>query len=150
MNSSFWAVVAGSMFGAAVAYALVDDAKTKALIERGRQFGLPLRLPQPGFAMQLPTSAEEFALLEEQLCACVASYARPSDGDPTLSDADYGAPPTQDELVGHMASCGANHLYPNFPWPPITGDHPSVAELWSDLRILARRALATGACTAPV
>ena len=145
-----WAVITGSIVGGAIAYTIVTDAKAQALLERGRQIGLPLRLPQPGFAMQLPMTREEFEVIEQQLCGCIPSFTRPADGDPTLAAPGSEAPPTLDELVDHMVSCTAHRLYPTFPWPPIAGDNPSVSVLWGDLRTLARHALANDRCTGPL
>ena len=148
MNSTWSAIAVGIAVAAAASYVIHEDERVRRAIEKARLAGVPLRLPQPGFDVQLPELAADFAMLDALVCGCAGSYAPPDDGTPTTGGATP-LQPTLDDLIDHMQICAATQLFPDFPWPPISGDHPSVEELWDDLRLLSRRALANDICSAP-
>jgi len=132
----WWAAAIGATVGGALSYAVISDAKASAALSKAVD---EVRLPEPSFAMQLPRSAAEFATLESLVCDCVRNY-KPTDGAQS-----------EEERTDALVRCTALRLYPNFPWPPMTGDHPSTSELWQTLAVLVRRQTATAACApAPV
>lgn len=90
-----------------------------------------LRLPDPSFAMEVPYTDDQFAILDELICECGAPIVASASPDATL-----------DEVGSAIQACVANELYPQFPWPPIPGDHPSASQLYVELGVLARRAVA--------
>lgn len=143
-SSTIWAIVGGVAVGGLIAYELIMDERVEAFLEEWRKKGVPLRVPEPGFDMQLPRGAADFELIESDLCNCLDSYVAPTDGEPTAVARPIA--PSDDELVAYMQLCVAQRFFPEFPWPPVPGDHPSVGELWSDLRTLARRTVATQSC----
>lgn len=123
-SNSHWAVIGGLAVGGIVSVALVQNERLNAVLRTM----LPTRIPMPDFAMTLPTKADEFQRLDTLACECLAQSSAATD------------------LVQAATACMAAKLYPNFPWPHMTGDHPSVSELWQDLRIIVLRQLALGAC----
>lgn len=92
-----------------------------------------LRLPQPSMRMVIAEDLGEFETLDEVLCEV---------GAPIIESAPPGS--TIDDAIGKIRLAIATELYPNFPWPPISGDHPTVGQLWTELGFLARRAVVTG------
>lgn len=143
----WWAVGIGAVVGTALGAVVMSDARASAAIGKIVQ---EARLPEPSFAMQLPRTAAEFSTLEALVCDCMRT-ARPVDpGAPTTSTTGIGAQ-SEDERTDMLVRCVAARLYPGFPWPPMTGDHPSATELWDTLAVIVRRQYATAACTgAPV
>ena len=110
----------------------------KAAEEAGRTAGL--RLPDPSFAVEVAYSQEQFAVLDELVCEC---------GAPVVQAATEST--TVDEVVQTIQDCMAEQLYPDFPWPPIAGDHPTVSQLYGELGLTARRAVIDGEiCPVPI
>lgn len=91
-----------------------------------------IRLPRPSYAVELPYSEEQFAILDELVCECA---------DPLVRNVDETT--TVDELTEAVKDCMATELYPDFDWPPVSGDHPTVSQLYAELGVLARKALMT-------
>lgn len=130
------AVVVGGVVGYAIAQ--TRTAK-KAIDDAGKATGgLGIRLPDPSYAMLVPESDEEFATLDDLICEC---------GGPIVAGADPES--FVDDIVGEIRDCVAERLYPDFPWPPMSGDHPTAAKLYGELEVLARRALATATICPP-
>jgi len=124
ISSNQWAAIIGVTVGAVAAVAIAQNNQlNQALVK----YASNLRLPDPGFAMALPLSRVEFERLDALACQCLAQQT--------------GAPD-----VDTAAACMGRILYPMFEWPPTTGDHPSVPELWQDLRLTILRQLAFGNC----
>ena len=92
-----------------------------------------VRMPQPSMKMMLAETPEEFDTLDEIICEL---------GAPLVNDAPPGT--TADEVIEDLRNGMARELYPDFPWPPMAGDHPSVGQLWTELGVLSRRAVVTG------
>lgn len=138
------ALLGGTALGGLIAYELLMDESVEAFLESWRKKGVPLRVPEPGFDMQLARVAADFEFIDDELCACLDGYPMTTDGEPTSVARPVA--PSDDELVEYMQLCVAQRLFPDFPWPPVPGDHPSVGELWSDLRTLARRSVALRSC----
>lgn len=99
-----------------------------------------IRLPDPSFAMELPYTEEQFNVLDDLVCEC---------GAPVVSAA--GPEATIDAITTQIQECMAAKLYPDFSWPPISGDHPTAAQLYTELGVVARRALASAEiCPRPI
>lgn len=125
------AVAAGAGAGAFASYMLARDETIGEPIVIADD--IQIRLPQPSMKMVLPEQLEEFDLLDELVCEI---------GEPLISDAAPGT--TADEVVRELQKRIALELYPEFPWPPMSGDNPTVEQLWNELGFLARRAVVTG------
>lgn len=91
-----------------------------------------IRLPEPSYAVEVASTEEQLGILEDLVCEC---------GKPIVQGASPQA--TIDEIAVQIQACIAAQLYPDFAWPPITGDHPSVSQLWNEIGYVARRALIT-------
>ncbi|MCH9637719.1 MAG: hypothetical protein K0U16_07230 [Gammaproteobacteria bacterium] len=91
-----------------------------------------IRFPQPSFAVEVAYDPEQFQILDELVCECAAPIVEQAAPNDTL-----------DDVVPKIQECMAKELYPDFPWPPVPGDHPTVSMLWSELALLARRAIVT-------
>lgn len=143
--SAWTAVATGVVVGGAIGWLIVQDARATEAVHK---FVAETRLPEPSFAMKLPRTAAEFATLDSLVCECLATYAPKDTGQPTAQPSDAGAV-SEDERVEAVVDCVARRLYPQFPWPPMVGDHPSTAELWATLETLTHRALATASCGVP-
>jgi hypothetical protein len=139
VKSLGWAAAAGAAIGGVVGYLVIRDAAAQDAIANiaGR-----IRLPRPGFAMQLPRTADEFTTLESLVCECRDTQIFDS-GEPPEAHVSAGAT-SDDERATAITDCAARRLYPHFPWPPIPGDHPSASELYETLSVLAHRSLAMG------
>lgn len=98
------------------------------------------RLPDPSFAVELAETPEQFALLDELVCECGAPILQAATPETTIGEA-----------MDAIQACMAKQLYPTFQWPPVSGDHSSVHQLWSDLGLIARRAVVESEiCPVPV
>lgn len=126
-----FAGLAGAGVGALGAYLLGRDEKITDPIVIDDD--IQVRLPQPSTKMMLAEDLDEFALLDELVCEI---------GEPLVYDAPPGT--TADEVVRELQKRIALELYPDFPWPPMSGDNPTVEQLWHELGFLARRAVVTG------
>lgn len=122
---------AGAGAGALGAYMLAREEKVTAPIVIADD--IQIRLPQPSMKMVIPEHLEEFNLLDELVCEIA---------EPLISDAPPGT--TADEVVRELQKRLALELYPEFPWPPMSGDNPTVEQLWHELGFLSRRAVVTG------
>lgn len=127
---AIWAVAAGTVVGGALGYAIVRDARAHEALSKAVE---NVRLPEPDFAMQVPTTAQEFETLQGLVCTCMREHP-PQEGRPL------------DEIADEMTLCVARRLYRSFAWPPVTGDHPTVSELWGTIGVMTRRSLALGDC----
>lgn len=140
----WWAIGIGAAVGLTASLAILQDARASAALRKTVD---EARLPEPSFAMQLPRSAAEFATLDAVICECVSGLNLTDTGQPSGQPSGPGAVSEQ-ELHDAIVLCAAKKLYPTFPWPPMTGDNPSTAELWSSLSVLAYRAMAMSLCAA--
>lgn len=111
------------MTGALIGYAYSESKTAMRALSRGRKAikEAGVRLPKPDFAMELPTTIEHFGMLDETICSCAESVQQ---DQPELELNDF---------VQAVRDCVAQLIYPDFPWPPIPGDHPSVSHLWTIL-----------------
>jgi hypothetical protein len=127
-------IAAAAAAGFAGGYYFATSRAGKKAIDVGDEVitNAGLRLPQPDYAMMVPETADEFATLDDLVCQC---------GAPIVARAHTEDSP---ELVAdEIRDCVANMLYPDFPWPPMAGDHPTSEQLYTELGLIARRALAT-------
>lgn len=123
-------ITGGVVVGGAVGYLIATSRFGKQamkVIEEG-----DVRLPVPSYAVEVPYSEEQFAILDELVCEC---------GEPLVRDVDDST--TVDELTESLRECIATELYPDFDWPPVSGDHPTVSQLYAELGLVARKALIT-------
>jgi hypothetical protein len=104
----------------------------KAIKEAG------IRPPRPDFAMHLPNTPEDFDTLDEVVCMCALQINAERPG---LSDQDFTA------YIFAVRDCVAAALYPDFEWPPMAGDHPTVEKLWTVLTYeVSRSAIEDSLC----
>jgi hypothetical protein len=94
---------------------------------------IQIRLPQPSLKMVIPETLEEFKLIDEIVC---------EKAEPLVTHAPPGT--TAHEVIEDLHKQIALELYPDFPWPPMSGDHPTISQLWTELGYVARRAIVTG------
>lgn len=123
MASPIGGIVLGIMTGALIGYAYSESKTAMRAVSRGRKAikEAGVRLPKPDFAMQLPLTVEHFGTLDETICGC-AEFIQQNQPGLELND-----------FVEAVRDCVAKAIYPDFPWPPIPGDHPSVSYLWTIL-----------------
>ena len=132
-------IMGGVTLGGGVGYLVATTRAGRKVIERISE-DPSIRLPDPSYAVEVAADENQFAILEDLVCEC---------GAPIIQAADEAA--TIEELTTKIQSCMAAQLYPDFPWPPIPGDHPSAAQLYAELGFLARRALiTTEICPPPI
>lgn len=129
-------IVAGVVVGGAAGYAIARSRLGKKAIDTVDQTGL--RLPDPSFAMELPVSEDQFALLDELVCEC---------GEPVIAKATDQT--ELDVVVSEITDCVMHELYPQFPWPTVPGDHPTVGQLQTEVGVLARRAVVSAEICPP-
>lgn len=97
-----------------------------------------LRVPRPDFAVHLPNTPEDFDTLDEVVCMCAVQVKQEQPG---LEDQDYTA------FIFAIRDCVASALYPDFEWPPMSGDHPTVEKLWTVLTYeVSRSAIEDSLC----
>ncbi len=133
-------VLVGAGAGAAAGYYIATTRAGRQAIAAAEEAIEGARLPDPSFAMDLPYTEAQFKLLDDLVCEC---------GDPIIEASSPNI--TIDDLSQQIQDCMALELYPDFPWPPMAGDHPSVTQLYAELGVIARRALATGKiCPSPL
>lgn len=125
-----WPVGVGVVVGSVVGFTLLQDARAQAALTAAAE---GVRLPEPGFAMQVPTTAQEFEILQAIVCECMQDKP-PQEGRPI------------DDIADELTLCAAKRLYRNFPWPPVPGDHPTTATLWGTIDVMVRRSLALADC----
>lgn len=115
-------VIVGAVLGILAGYAYsqsqVVQAKTKKAKKKIKEATEDFRLPRPDFKVHLPNSAEDYDILDEVICECAAQLQ--SEGQ-DLSD----------EFMTSVRNCVLAELYPDFEWPPVSGDHPTVQQLWT-------------------
>jgi len=119
---------AGVVIGGAVGYLVAGSRigrKAFAAIDKEGY-----RLPDPSYAVEMPYSEEQFEVLDELVCECGAPLVKAASETTTI-----------DELTNEIRLCMARELYPDFDWPPVTGDHPTASQLFSELGFVARKAL---------
>ena len=135
-------LVGGVVVGGAAGYLIANTRHARRALKAAQDVlaDPSLRLPDPSFAVELAYSEEQFALLDDLVCEC---------GTPAVKSATEST--TVDEVVQQIQSCMAEQLYPSFTWPPISGDHPTVAQLYGELGLIARRAVIDGTiCPEPI
>jgi len=125
-------IVGGVAVGGMIAYLVVRSRYgQRAMIAAHEwQDTAGVRLPDPSYAVELPSTAEQFATLDELVCEC-GSLATPQT---VAADEEF--------VVTSVRDCVLAKLYPDFVWPPIPGDHPTVARLFAEVEVIARRAVA--------
>lgn len=115
-------------------------ATTKEAREAADELTKGWRLPEPNFRVHLPEIPDDFQRLDDEICDCAEPMLEeiPDDADFTV-------------VVDEIRLCVARRLHPDLEWPPVPGDHPSVAQLWSEIGFMVRRALVTDSiCDSPV
>ena len=90
------------------------------------------RLPDPNYRVHLAETPDDFQRIDDEICECAESVLSNA-----ADDADL------DVVVDELRLCVAHRLHPDFEWPPVAGDHPSVGQLWTELGVMARRAIIT-------
>jgi hypothetical protein len=127
-----WGLVAGVGAGlvviGTVGYLVGSSRLGKKALDVVDESGL--RIPDPSFAMELPENPEQFMTLDELVCECGAPIVKTASESTDLQT-----------VVDAISDCVVKKLYPQFPWPTVTGDHPSVAQLQTEVGVLARRAV---------
>lgn len=120
----------------AVGYALTtkaDKERALAKIRRAKQVVEQeietWRLPHPEHAVHLPSDPDEIADLEQLLAECAST-----------AQIDAG---TEDPgpAILLVRDCALEQLYPDFQWPTVTGDHPSVEKLVTIVEYEAAKAV---------
>lgn len=123
-------VLGGVAAGGAAGYYFWRSSAGQALIEEADEL-VPVRIPDPSFAMDLASMPEHFNLVDDHVCSCgipvMESFREGDDGE---------------EAVKKIQDCIVRKIYPDFPWPHMSGDHPSVAVFYSDIGFAVRQALA--------
>lgn len=129
-------VVIGALIGILAGYAY---SESKALQRQARRTQKAIgkatehfRLPKPGFRMHLPTTPEDYDIIDEKICECASQVAIEQPG---LEG--------EAQLVA-IRDCVVAQLYPDFEWPPVPGDHPSVEQLWTIISYEVGRSAAEG------
>jgi hypothetical protein len=90
------------------------------------------RLPRPDIMLVGPEDSDAFDDLDARVCEF--SFAVHSE-QPQLLDSDPEA------FVDAVAGRTLADLFPDFPWPAVSGDHPSAAEIQGLVRYEVRRSL---------
>lgn len=126
------ASVLGLVGGALVAFKVADKIAGET-VDDALDVVDNIRLPQPAMKMMLPETIEEFETINEVICEA---------GQAFIDDAPPGT--TADEVIAKIRDHVLREFYPQFPWPPISGDNPTVAQLWTEVGVLVRRAVVTG------
>jgi hypothetical protein len=115
-------------------------ATTKSARDAADKLTQGWRIPQPDFRVHVPEEPNDFQRLDDEICDCA---------EPILAevaeDADFSV------VIDEIRLCVARRLYPDLEWPPVPGDHPSVAQLWSEVGFMVRRAIITDmVCDSPI
>ncbi len=135
-------IVTGVAVGGAAGYVIANTRQARRALKAAEDVlsDPSIRLPDPSFAVELANSEEQFALLDELVCECGAPVVKRATASTTVP-----------EVVQKIQSCMAEQLYPDFTWPPISGDHPTVSQLYGELGLIARRAVIDGdICPVPI
>lgn len=142
VNPSTGAIVLGILGGILAGYVYSESRQLQRVAARGRKaIGKAtegVRLPMPDFAMKLPSSVEDFDLLDQVICDCANQIqaAQP--------DMEFNA------MIVAVRDCVAEAIYPDFPWPPIPGDHTTVSQFWTVLGYEVGRSAVEGSlCPVP-
>lgn len=120
--------------GGFLIWSLIDARSAGQAYRRGRKAiedTTGARLARPDMAVRGPTTPEDFEVLAEAMQnaieeICAESHTR---GMPILKA-------TSTEFADEVTRRTLASLYPEFPWPAITGDHASTLELQGLLRYL--------------
>lgn len=115
---------AGAAVGAALGIAYSDATRTKvkkagkkALKKAKESFH---RVPQPQTAVAIPNTLEDYAVLDELVCACA---------DDVRATLFGGGEPDLATWARETMLCVLNELEPDVVWPHVPGDHPSILAL---------------------
>lgn len=90
------------------------------------------RLPRPELVIMGPEDQDAFDALDEAMCAAALEVATEQ---PTLLDDDQAA------FVEATTQRTLTKLFPDYPWPATSGDHPSAAELQGLVKYEVRRSI---------
>lgn len=133
-------ILGGLAAGSALGYYIATTHRGRSAIKAVEDAVSGVRRPEPGYAMEIPETEEQFNLLDELVCECGAPVVDAAKDEDTVFS-----------VVSKIQSCMARELYPDFPWPPIPGDHPTVSQLYAELSVIARRSLAIAEiCPRPI
>lgn len=110
------------LLGAAAGYAYHESQTVRGAVSKGKKIvgkaTEGARLPRPDFRVHLPNSPDDYDTLDEVICECATTVKADE------PDIELGA------LMNAVRDCTLGVLYPDFQWPPIPGDHPTVEQLW--------------------
>jgi hypothetical protein len=120
--------------GGFLLWAVLDAKSAGQAYRKGRKViedTTGARLARPDMAVRGPVTEDEFAVLAEAMEVAILELCAESGkrGMPPLMATSTGF---ADEVTRRTLSA----LYPEFPWPAITGDHASTLELQGLLRYL--------------
>jgi hypothetical protein len=129
------AIATGLVGGGLLTWAVLRTRYAQKQLESAHHWAneSPMRLPDPSYAVELAGTAEQFAVLDDLVCEC---------GHIATAEA---VSRDEESVVADVRDCVLAKLYPDFPWPPIPGDHPSVSRLFTEVEVIARRAIAEDA-----
>jgi hypothetical protein len=142
MTSPVVPIVVGALVGGGLGYLVLRDERIAAAASKAIETA---RLPEPSFAMALPRTAAEYEILQGVVCDCIATYVPEDPGEPPAAHMHAGAL-SEDEYAAGLTLCVGKRLYSKFPWPPMSGDHPTATMLWNTIDVLVRRSLGLGEC----
>jgi hypothetical protein len=90
------------------------------------------RLPRPDVILIGPSDEETFGGLDEMVCESAIEINLESPG--LLVD-------DQEAFVDQVAVRALGKLFPDYPWPATSGDHPSAAEIQGLVKYEVRRSI---------
>lgn len=91
------------------------------------------RNPAPTSIVALPVDREDFELLTEAVCECLAALVANRTEGKTVA-------------AGELRDALLHAIYPDFAWPPVPGDHSSALLMWTVADYESRRVLALASC----
>lgn len=134
-NRLILGVLGGVAVGGTIAYFVVRSRYGQAALGTAHEWAddTGIRLPDPSYAVELPGTADQFQTLDEIVCECGQTVT----AQQVVAD--------EEAVVTSIRDCVLAKLYPDFDWPPIPGDHPSVSRLFAEVEVISRRAVAEDA-----
>lgn len=116
-------LILGALIGAVAGFAYSQSQqlqqvgkKTKKALKKAAEGA---RLPRPDFRVHLPATPEDYDILDAVICECASQV-----------QAEFPQMQGEQFLIT-VRNCVLTELYPNFEWPPVPGDHPTVPQLWT-------------------
>jgi hypothetical protein len=97
------------------------------------------RLPDADFRVHLADTPDDFQRIDDEVCECAENVLAEA-----ADDADLAI------LIDEVRLCVAHRLHPDLEWPPVPGDHPTVGQMWTELGVIARRAIVTETACDPM